>query len=398
MDQSYVPAVKPENPFEVTINPTETVQENSLTKPSPADNGSNANQAYQDYPKSNGNTYASLPVAQQIANEPKDKRTPEKIDRSKLDEIAATLSSNPEPNSRMKLPAKPAPEKHSEPTSSQDAPGDQDNNFAEYLEFYGNSAEDGAPGPELGVHDIENKRFDSFEARVAEDLSQGGNASIFDPEGHRDACLYFADMWFPWFIVFLNILMDFILMFYLSSPIARSVQGFLLFLPYIIFWSSSYNTSKYEEFYQMGRMDMPVTAWLNGLPWTGVPMVFLQESYLVLWRVIVFPGLFLRHRCEDAGRPFQLSGNMYNQSKDKYLQIVRVVFEDLPTTLLLIVVLAQRKDNGRVIFFSMVTSLASCACSIFAVVMSPGRGGRPIYLEIFTILMNHQTDLTENTS
>jgi len=395
MDQNYGPAAKPENPFEDRINPTETGMENTLEKPSPAGNDSNSNQAYQDYPISDGNVYANLPVVQQIANEPKDKRTTEKINRSKLDEIAATLNSNQEASGHIKSSAKLTPEKHSEPTSSQNAPGDQDDNFAEYLEFYGNSVEDGAPGPELGVHRIENKAFDSFEARVAEDCSQGGNATSFHPE-QRDACLYFADLWFPWFIVFLNILMDFILMFYLYSPYARSVQGFLFFLPYIIFWNSSYNTSKYEVHYLMGRMDMPVTAWLNGLPWTGVPMVFLQESYLVLWRVIVFPGMFLKHRCEDAGRPFQLSGSKYDNNKEKYLQMVRVVFEDLPTTLLLIVVFAQRQDNGRVIFFSLVTSLASCACSIFAVIMSPERAGRPIYLEIFTILMNHQINVTEN--
>jgi len=386
-------ALDPENPFQTVHNPTDFSQ-----KSSPLAEGSKPNQTYQDYPISGRNLlYANIPVNQNIAPEPKAKRPADQIKRSKLDEIAATLDSNPERTGQIKSPSKLTPEKMSEASSSQKPTGDQDNAYAELQELYADNDEVQAPGPELGVHVKQNQIFQSFEAKVPEDLLQGSIATIFDPDGQISAGFYFLDMWVPWLMLFLNLLMDFILMFSLANPYTRTIQGFLFFLPYIIFWRSSFNTSKYKEFYLIGRSDMPITAWLNGLPWTGVPMVFLQESYVVLWRVIVFPIMFWRSRYQAPQRPFQLSRNIYNESKERYLQLLRVVFEDLPTILLLIVVLARHENNGKLIFFSMVTSLASCACSLFVLAIAD-RGGKPIYLEVFTKLMNHQPGLSENTS
>lgn len=199
----------------------------------------------------------------------------------------------------------------------------------------------------------------------------------------------------PWQIDFLDLLMDFILMFALRDPSARAMQGFFFLLPYIVLWSSSYNTSKYEAFYSGETNGMSVMAWLNGLPWTGVPLVFLQEWYIVLYRVFAFPVIFWRHRYQDQTRRFQLSSGIYEKSKERYVQILRVVFEDLPTTLLLIVVLARGEDNGKLVFFSLTTSIVSCLCTMFALYLTVGRAGRPLYIEVFTTLMSPRVDLSK---
>jgi hypothetical protein len=389
MESSNNHALVPDNPFQTVLNTIEFSQE-----PSALADGSKANQSYPDYPTSGRNfLYANIPDDQNLAHEPKAKKSSEKIVRSKLDEIAATLNSNPEPAGQIKSPSKFTPEKMSENSSSKKPSGDQDDAYAEWQELYAENDVVQAPSPELGVQVLENK---SFVARVAEHSPQGANSTIFEPDGQISAGIYFLDMWVPWLMLFLNLLMDFILMFSLYNPYTRTIQGFLFFLPHIIIWRSSYNTSKYKEFYLLGRTNMPMTAWLNGLPWTGVPIVFLQELYVVFWRVVVFPLMFWRQRYQNEQRPFYLSGNIYNESKERYVQLVRVVFEDLPTTLLLIVVLARGEDNGKLIFFSMVTSLASCACSLFALTIAD-RGGRPIYLKVFTTLMNLQPASSENT-
>lgn len=373
---------KHENPYATTVPTSEVVEHRSL-QPSVEVDSSEANHSYQNYPATGGDLYAHLRIG---TNQPvHGQRLPEKIDRSKINEIAATLSSNPEQTDQIKgklaptvIPPDQATASAPEPTSDQDDDEWQDLCMQTEAE---------APDPELGDKDLEDRRLG--------DLSQVANSTVFDPQGEKSAGWYFCDRWIPWSIYFLDLLMDLILTFSLHNPSARFIQGFLFFLPYIMLWSSRYNTYRYEKSYLQKSMVLPITAWLNGLPWTGVPMVFVQEWYVILYRVFAFPLIFLKHRYQNPGRPFYLSSSIYNKSKARYVQVLRVVFEDLPTTLLLIVVLARRGDNTRVVFFSMITSLASCVCSIFALVMSADREGRPICLEVFTTLVSHKLDLSK---
>lgn len=368
---------RPENPSETRDNPPEATPA-SLQQLSHV-----IVQSYPEYPASDRNLlYNNLPGTQQPADKPKDKRPSEKISSLKVDKIAATLTGQ----AKKTLTPTVTPERKSELASSQNANKAQDDAYASLQALYDGQADNPEADPELGDENMEIQSFQICDGFV----SHEANETSFHPQTSRGAGWYFIDMWVPWFIVLLNLLMDFILMFFLLNPYARAIQGFLFFLPWIILWNSRHNKSNYEKYYVNEGSDMPLTAWLNGLPWTGVLMLFVQESYIVLWRVLVFPFKFWYQLYQFPQRPYHLSKSIYKKSKERYLQVVRVVFEDLPTALLLIVVLARREDNGKVIFFSMVTSLASCACSMFAIIVSEDRGGRPIYFEVFKLLLDYQ--------
>merc|ERR1719320_1619906 len=107
----------------------------------------------------------------------------------------------------------------------------------------------------------------------------------------------------------LNILMDFIVMCTLRTSGARTFQGCFLFLPYVVLWGSRYNTSQFETWYLESlskiKVTIPRKVWLNHLPWTGVPTVFLQECYFLLYIVFVFPKDFWMHYLQDGGRRFK---------------------------------------------------------------------------------------------
>jgi len=220
-----------------------------------------------------------------------------------------------------------------------------------------------------------------------------GASNVFHPadESCEPAWSYFFYMWFPRFLDLVDIMSDVIIMCSLESGAARTMQGCFLFFPYVVLWGSRYNTSQFEAWYIQSlskeKLEMPMKAWVNTVPWTGIPTVCLLEWYVLMYMVYFFPIIFWRHQAQNQRRPFQLSRDIFDKSRDWYIRVLRLVFENLPTTVLLLVVLSWYEDSAKMVFFSMVTSIISISWTIAALVSTSASRGQPIHMVIISSLL-----------
>jgi len=220
-----------------------------------------------------------------------------------------------------------------------------------------------------------------------------GCSNVFHPEENKICAKmeYFFFMWFPRLFELLVIYTDFLLMCFLHSSAARTMQGCFLFFPYVVLWGSQYNTSQFEAWYiralSKEKVDMSIKTWLNTLPWTGVPTVFLQESYILMYMVYIFPIKFWRHQSRIEPRPFQLSRDIYDKSRLWYTRMLRLVFEDLPTVILLFFVLKWSQDNVSVVAFSLFTSIVSVLWTLTVLLTTATNRDQSILMVIFVALL-----------
>jgi len=221
-----------------------------------------------------------------------------------------------------------------------------------------------------------------------------GSLNVFvseDTWSWRPALRYFLKLWLPRLVDLLDMIMDFLVMCIIQSSGAQTMQGCFLFLPFVVLWGSRYNTSQFEAWYldslSKDNGDPPNSVLLNTLPWTGVPTVFLQECFFLLYMVFIFPLKFWIHQFKESGRPFQLSTSIYEESKVWYTQMLRLWFEDLPTIVLLFWLLCWNNHNISVVVFSLLMSILSSFRTLARIQDISRSRGEPICMVIFSTLL-----------